>query len=395
MIGSPGDIVESTLVQDVSRPSKVADDSWIQPGRSGWSWFTQGIGTPSLQRDYIDFAARMDWEYVLIDARWDQWDDVETSITNLVDYAGNKGVRLLLWYNSAGNHSFQETETPRDKLLTKESRQAEFSKLAEWGVAGVKVDFFWSDKQDRIQQYLGILEDAGEYQLLVNFHGATLPRGWARTYPHLMTYEAVHGAETYEVDIAGIKVPMGPKPIDHVRNVFVRNVVGSMDYTPVVFEKAFEKTGVSYSHQLALSVLFESGIQHFADRADGAVQTGYAAVFERYPFVERFMADVPVVWDEIRFLWGSPDEGVVLARRHGNQWYVAGINGTDSVLTAELDLSFLSTELNEGILIQSGDTFQAFQQTDISLSNDEPLTLDILPRDGFTLQIMPLADSVE
>ena len=203
----------------------------------------------------------------------------ETEAQALVARANSAGVKLLLWYNSDGPHTISPAETPLNRMLDPVRRE-EMERIAGWGIAGIKVDFFNSDTQDRIQQYIGILEDAKDYELLVNFHGATVPRGWQRTYPHLMTIEGVNGAENNK--FAG--VGGAPRAIMNVQHVLLRNIVGSMDYTPVAFESSLAATGLSYAHSLALSVLFESGIQHFA-----GIQAGGASA--EYTFALDFSAE--------------------------------------------------------------------------------------------------------
>ncbi|MBW2212783.1 MAG: glycoside hydrolase family 97 catalytic domain-containing protein [Deltaproteobacteria bacterium] len=311
-IGDLSTIFESTLVDDLSQPSVVRDSSWIAPGRAAWSWFSQETGTPELQSEYIDFAGEYGWDYVLIDAKWDQWDNAEQAVRALVAQADAVGVRLLLWYNSGGEHTAFRGETPVDRMLEPAVRRPEMEKISAWGIAGIKVDFFSSDKQDRINQYIGILEDAKDYELLVNFHGATVPRGWQRTYPHLMTHEAINGAEYYKESVNSLG-DRAPTAMMNVHSALLRNVVGSMDYTPVVFETALTEKELPYAHSLALSVLFESGIQHFADQADSNTEVGYRAVFGAYPYVGDFMSTVPVAW----FMpWSRPSS----TRSHWISW---------------------------------------------------------------------------
>lgn len=336
IVGEPATVVASTLVDDLAQPSRLDDTSWIRPGRASWSWYTQDTGSPALQAEYTDFAIEMGWEYVMVDARWDAWPDPEASVRALTAQGAAAGVEPMLWYNSAGEHSAHDSETPLDRMLDEGVRRDEMTRIADWGVAGIKVDFFESDKQDRIQQYLAILEDAAAAQLLVNFHGATVPRGWQRTWPHLMTTEAVRGGELYRFAPAS-----PPTPDTHVHYVFGRNVVGSMDYTPVIFADALAATGQPYAHSLALAVLFESGLQHFADRADADPTVGYRAVFASFPFVRDFLADVPAVWDETRLLAGHPSSHAVLARRRGAKWYVAAVAGSDDTLDTSIPLDFL------------------------------------------------------
>jgi hypothetical protein len=370
-------VFESTLVDDLSRPVAGVfggDTGWVQPGRSAWSWYSQETGDPDLQRRYIDFAASLGWEYVLVDARWDQWPNGDEDARAVVDYAAEAGVGVHLWYNSGGPHNVILTETPRDRMDTAAARRAELARIASWGVRGIKVDFFQSEKQEHIAQYLDILEDAARERLLVNFHGSTLPRGWQRTYPNLVTMEGVRGAEFY-------KFFDGPDGIDNVRLALTRNVIGSMDYTPVTFADALEKRGLSYAHQVALAVVFESGVQHFADQADGSPDQGFAAVFAAAPFVRDFFSAVPAVWDETLLLSGSPDSHVVVARRSGDDWYIAGINGLATPISIDVSLTDLRSSPSALRLIRSGAQLDQLVLDDLPAADG--LSLEMAGSDGF------------
>jgi hypothetical protein len=383
-IGDLATIFQSTLVDDLSAPSVVEDPSWIVPGRAAWSWFSQETGTPKLQSEYIAFAGEHGWEYVLIDAKWDQWDDAEQAVTDLVAEADAVGVKLLLWYNSGGPHTTSPGETPLNRML-EPVRRDEMEKISGWGIAGIKVDFFNSDKQDRINQYIGILEDAKDFELLVNFHGATVPRGWQRTYPHLMTIEAVNGAEFYKfAGVGGF-----PTAITNVHHALLRNIVGSMDYTPVVFESALSTADVPYAHSLALSVVFESGIQHFADRADSSTEEGYRAVFSDYPYVGEFLSTVPVAWDDTRLLSGDVDEHVILARRRGAIWYLAGIQASEQSKDYTIDLDFLEPGTYSHRWIVQGESADSFELADGTSEAGESVTAVIPARSGFVATFVP------
>ncbi len=382
MVGDLATVVESTLVDDLSRPSVAVDTSWVRPGRAAWSWFSQETGTPQLQSEYIDFAEEYGWDYVLIDANWDQWDNAEATVRALVAEGDAAGVRLFLWYNSGGEHAWNLSETPVDRMSDPSIRRAEMEKISGWGVAGIKVDFFSSDKQDRIAQYIGILEDASEYELLVNLHGATVPRGWQRTYRHLMAIEAVNGAEYYkdELNLLGDRAPSA---LTNLHHVLLRNVVGSMDYTPVTFEAALSVKELPYAHSLALAVLFESGIQHFADRADSDPSMGYRAVFGAYPYVGDFLSTVPVAWDDTQLIEGDLDDHVILARRRGTNWYVAGIHTAPAPVEYTFSLDFLATGTYELALIEQGGSADSFERTVQSVKAGDPVTITLSPNGGF------------
>ena len=262
--GKLADIVESTLVEDVSDPTNMTATDWIQSGSAAWVYWAYNHGTKDYQIccDYVDLAAEMGWEYVLFDWEWDAMSN-GGNLEDAARYALSKGVKPLIWYNSGGPHN-NVGSTPRDRFLTHESRVKELAWLKELGFVGVKIDFFESDKQNMMQYYLDILDDCADAQMMVNFHGCTLPRGWSRTYPHLMSMEAVYGAEQY--NNSGNMTEIGSRI--NCTLPFTRNVVGPMDYTPVAFTNSQHPHMTTYAHELALSVAFESGIQHWADRPE-------------------------------------------------------------------------------------------------------------------------------
>ncbi len=378
VLGGLATVTQSTLIEDLSFPMHAAfgsDPAWIRPGRSAWSWYSQETGDPALQREYVDFAAEMGWEHVLVDANWDEWPNAEEEVQALVLYAAARGVGIHLWYNSGGPNNLVP-EGPRDRMHEEATRQEEFRRIAGWGVKGVKVDFFQSDKQDRIQQYIHILEDAADRQLLVNFHGCTLPRGWQRTYPNLMTMEAVRGAENYKF--------FPPATARHnVHLVYTRNVVGSMDYTPVTFADALTKAGITYAHQVALAVVYESGIQHFADRADADPSLGFRKVFQDAPFVRTFFQQIPTTWEETLLLDGSPDSHAVLARREADVWYLGGINGQNRAIHLDIPLGFLGDGDCTLSLIRSGEAPDALELEVLDVAAGDRLSIELKPRDGF------------
>ena len=363
-----GDIVESNRVHDLAGPSEIADTTWIRPGKVSWSWWSDHASSRSetAMLPFIDYAAEMGWPYSLIDANWNTISD--TAMEDLVAYADGKGVKLLFWYNSGGRHN-AVTEAPRNIMDTREARRADMAKMQSLGVAGIKVDFFHSDKQDRIAQYLDILEDAAEFGLLVNFHGSTIPRGWQRTWPNLMTMESVRGSEAYTfksfpnyAELAVWQNTVIP---------FTRNVIGSMDYTPVNFSDEYTPHITTYAHEAALGVLFESGLQHLSDSVES-----YRAMSADYA---RYLRGLPVVWDEVRHLWGTPGEHVVLARRDGERWYVAGVNGTEAPLKVRVEVPEIAGQ--GGTLLYDGDEVMDFTSARIREPGGFEVTM--APRGGF------------
>lgn len=316
----------SQLVTELAEPNKLKDTDWIKPGRSTWSWWAYSDSPKDYDQlvPYVDFAAEMGWRYSLVDANWNRMEN--GNLTQLTDYAKTKGVDLLVWYNSGGPHNTVEEE-PRDLMHEREKRRAEFAKLQKLGIKGIKVDFFQSDKQAIIQQYIDLLEDAADYELVVNFHGCTLPKGWRRTYPNLLTMEAVKGGECYKFDGS---FPDGA-PAHLAILPFTRGVVGPTDYTPGGFSENTHPHETTYGFELALPLILESGIIHYTDTPEKTIGLPEYAV--------EWLRDLPATWDETRMLGGYPGEYVVMARRKGEDWFLAGINGQSKPQTVVLDIA--------------------------------------------------------
>lgn len=370
IIGSLGDVVESTLITDVSAPNKLLDTSWIHPGVVSWIYWAYNHGSNNYQiiKKYVDMAVTLKLPYVLIDAEWDEMQDGKT-IEEAVAYATTQGVKPLIWYNSSVGW-VDGAPGPKYRLNKPEDREREFAWCEKIGVAGVKIDFFSGDNQMNMDYCIDLLECAARHHLLVNFHGATIPRGWQRTYPNLLSTEAVYGAEWYN------NVPtFTAQAASHNATLpFTRNVIGPMDYTPCAFSDSQHPHITSKAHELALTVLFESGLQHLADKPESYLAQPQA--------VQDFFTELPSVWDETRFVAGYPGKGAVLARRFGHSWYVAGINGLDEAQTFSLDLSF----------IKSADKIQYFADAPdgswaITNIDSFPTQLTCQPRGGFVFVV--------
>ncbi len=360
-------LVESTLGTDLAAPAIAFDKSNIQPGHASWSWaLLKDDGTYiDTQKRFVDYAADMHWDYTLVDADWDRKIGVKR-MRELVAYAAAKKVGILVWYNSSG--AWNKTPySPKGALLTRAARVREFARLREMGVKGVKVDFFAGDGKSMIAYYVDMLQDAADAGLLVNFHGATLPRGWSRTFPNLMTVEAVKGFEFTTFD----QKDQDAMPPHAAMLPFSRNLFDPMDYTPLVFGDIPNIKRVTRNgFELAEAVLFLSGIQHFAERPEGM-----AGVPD---YVKRLLRDLPRSWDDVRFIDGYPGRHAVIARKSGGSWYVAGFNADNEARSVELDLSFI--EGRSGMLIADGDGERAFRQAPIRAGKT---SVSIKPRGGF------------
>ncbi|MFD1257295.1 glycoside hydrolase family 97 catalytic domain-containing protein [Mucilaginibacter terrae] len=345
-VGSLKTITESTLGTDVAKPAAKMDLTFVKPGQSSWSWVIMKDDSTkySVQKRFIDYAADMQWEYCLIDADWDTRIGYD-KIQELADYAKTKNIGLILWYNSAGSWNTTPYH-PRNQMLTRESRIKTFERLSKMGIKGVKVDFFGGDGQSMMQYYVDILKDALTYNILVNFHGATLPRGLQRTYPNLVTTEAIKGMEfaTFVQKNQDIQA-------EHCATIpFVRNVFDPMDFTPMVFGQIPKiKRKTTNAFQLALPVLFLSGVQHMAE-TDESMKTAP-------DYVKTFLRHLPGRWDEVRFIDGYPGKLVVMARKTGNRWIIAGINGENVDKDVKIDLTYFSKFIKRSMITDGSEEF--------------------------------------
>jgi alpha-glucosidase len=367
--GHPGPVVESNMTTHLARENCLEDTSWIHPGRASWSWWSkeQGGREYNVLKRYVDLAAEMGWEYSLVDAGWSEMTGGD--IVQLTGYADEKGIGLLLWYNSGGRGNTRD-EAMNSVMYAPEKRQAEFKRIHDMGIRGIKVDFFNSDKQCIIDQYIGILRDAAENRLLVTFHGCTLPRGWRRTYPNLMTMEAIMGQEAYRFN----NTYPESSPAHQVISVFTRNVVGPMDFTPVGISSRKFPHQTSTAFELAQAVVFESGITHICDTPESYLTLPGFAV--------DYLKEVPVTWDETRFVEGYPGDHVVLARRKGDTWYVGCLNGQKRPAGITFVLPFLESEsVMKTIMDTSGG--EGLEERELQVYPGKEMTIRVMPFGGF------------
>jgi len=379
VMGSLTDIVESTLIDDVSTPSVIAKTDWIKPGIASWNYWSSNHGTKDYKIvcQFADLAAEMNWPYTLLDWEWDAMEN-GGNLDDAIKYIYSKGVKPLIWYNSS---AFKwVTATPVDRMSTHENRVEEFTKLQKLGVKGVKIDFFLSEKQDLIKYYLDILDDAAKFEMMIYFHGCIVPRGWSRTYPHLMTFEGIRGAEWYNNGPEFTSVA----PEHNTIIPFTRNVVGPMDYTPVTFTNSQFPHITSYGHELALSVIFESGLQHMADRPEGYLQLPDAA--------KSFLKEVPNAWDNTKFLDGYPGKDIMIARQKGNAWYIGGINAETRIEKKKtLKFDFLAEGVKYKLtLISDGEHDKAFNTQYMVVDKTSSVEVKMLRRGGFVASLKPL-----
>lgn len=374
IIGRLNEIVESTLITDNSESRKFEDVSWIKPGVASWVYwaYNHGSNDYDIISRYVDLADELNLPYVLIDAEWDEMKNGKT-VEDAVNYAHSKGVKPLIWYNSSIGW-VDGAPGPKFRLNDSESLEREFAWCEKIGVSGVKIDFFSGDSNRNFKFMSELLDAAARHHLTVNFHGSPLPRGWQRTYPNFITAEAVYGEEWYN------NVPtFTDKAARHNATLpFTRNVIGSMDYTPCAFSDSQHPHITSNAHELALTALYESGIQHIADRPE--------SLLAQPSEVKDYLSSLPAAWDETVLLGGYPGEYVVMARRSGNKWWISGINGSDSDRNISIDYSRIPelTGKVKGRLFEDGMN-EAGNEWNISDIGGLPTLLTLKPRGGFVI----------
>ena len=330
-------IVETTVPFDVVKPLYQAKGEYTY-GRGSWSWIIGMDGSTNYKEQlrYIDFSAAMGYQSVLVDALWDKQIGRD-KIEELAKYGKNKGVALYLWYNSNGYWN-DAPQTPRSIMDNAIARRKEMKWMQSIGIRGIKVDFFGGDKQMTMQLYEDILSDANEYGLLVIFHGCTLPRGWERMYPNFASSEAVLASENLHFSQGSCD----NEAFNATLHPFIRNTVGSMDFGGSALNKYYNADNAprgsrrvtSDVYALATAVLFQSPVQHFALAPNNLTDAPSWAI--------DFMKEVPTTWDEVRFIDGYPGKYVILARRHGDKWYIAGVNAQKETLKLKVNLPMFS-----------------------------------------------------
>lgn len=369
-------IVETTVPWDVVHP-RYATDHPYRMGRGTWSWILWQDGSINYddQVRYIDLAAAMGYEYALIDNWWDNNIGRER-MARLVEYARGKGVDLFLWYSSSGYWNDIE-QGPVHRMDNSIVRKQEMRWLQSLGVKGIKVDFFGGDKQETMRLYEEILSDADDHGLMVIFHGCTLPRGWERMYPNYVGSEAVLASENlifnqHFCDREAFNATLHP---------FIRNAVGSMEFGGVFLNKRMNKGNdggnvrrTTDVFQLATAILFQNPIQNFALAPNNLTDAPQVCL--------DFMKQVPTTWDETRFVDGYPGRYIVLARRHGDTWYVAAANATAEPLKLKLSLPMLS---GKTVSCYTTDKKRQPQCKEQKVKADGEMTLTVGVQDGVVL----------
>lgn len=366
-------IVETTVPWDVVEPRYTTTHDY-KPGRGTWSWILWQDGSINYddQVRYVDLAAAMGYEYVLIDNWWDN-NIGRDRMEQFIKYARSKGVEVFLWYSSSGYWNDIE-QSPVNRMDNSIARKQEMRWLQSLGVKGIKVDFFGGDKQETLRLYEEILSDADDHGLMVIFHGCTLPRGWERMYPNYVGSEAVLASENlvfsqHFCDNEAFNATLHP---------FIRNAVGCMEFGGVFLNKRLNRSNdggtirrTTDIFQLATAVLFQNPIQNFALAPNNLTDAPQICL--------DFMKQVPTTWDETRFIDGYPGRYIVLARRHGNTWYIAAANATVEPLKLKLDLPMLA---GQEVSLYSDDKKMQPQLKLQKIKTDGSLQLTVQPQGG-------------
>ena len=362
-------IVETTAPWDNVEPLYETEHDY-KFGKGTWSWIVWQDNSINLddQKKYVDLASEMGFQYTLVDNWWDTKIGKE-GIEELVKYARSKNVEIFLWYSSSGN--WNDIEQGPINIMSNPIKRKEYMRwMNKIGVKGIKVDFFGGDKQVTMAHYEAILSDADDNGLMVIFHGCTLPRGWERMYPNYVGSEAVLASENMvfgqrACDMAAFNATLHP---------FIRNTVGCMEFGGTFLNRRLSKGNTSGTirkttdcAELATAVLFQNPIQNFAlapENLNPVEENGA-------PIVSLdFMREVPTTWDETQYIAGYPGKYVVLARRSGDKWYIAGINAEKEPIELTLNIPML----------QKGDVVELYSD---DKKSREPMKSDLkIKKDG-------------
>ncbi len=351
------DLVNTTLIENLNPPvsAELMHADWIKPGRSSWQWLSSGAPIETEQQKWIDWTHQLKFEYYLIDEGWEKWPDPWQAIASDVSYAKTKNVKIWVWVHSR-------------TVFEAQARKEYFRKAVEAGVVGIKIDFPPPGSRNVVNWYFDTAKDAADVHLMVDFHGAIKPSGMQRTWPNVITREAVRGHE-YQIT----RYHRVPQPDHDVILPFTRYVVGPGDYTPTVFTTS-ELMGNTWAHELAQAVVFTSPFLCFGGSPQSYLENPSRDV----------LTAISPVWDETRVLAGSePGKVVAEARRSGKQWFIAVINGGNAT-TLDIPLDFLgagswqSTQLRD-----AKDKPDAWDRQDGKATRSSHIRLDVAARGGF------------
>lgn len=370
VIGSPATVAETQIFENLCPPCQIADTSWIQPGVSSWTWFNgDPTDDPEVYKQYIDLAASMGWQYVLLDEGWQpraedyegrkSYAGISAWVPDVISYASAKGIGIVVW------STWWDLDTPQKR-----------ERLREWaslGIKGVKIDFFDNETQSMLQLFDEITRQTAELRLLTNYHGCNKPTGERRTWPHLITREAVYGNEHYRSGEG-----WGPTAEHNCSLPYTRNAVGPMDFTPAIYDYQ-EKYYTTSAHRGALPIIFESGIQCLADKP---------WVYEQSP-LSGLLSGLPAAWDRTALLDGKVGQSVVMLRQKADTYYIGSICNAQK--TVDLALDFLPEGSFDAVVYTDQPGGRAVQKHTWRVTRQDVLTLPQLESGGAAVKITPHA----
>ena len=378
-------LIENTMTFRLATKSVIEDPSWIKPGQVSWEWwndacpygpdvnFVSGYNLDTYKY-YIDFASKYGISYILMDEGWAQstrdpfTPNPNVDVHELIRYGKEKNVGIVLWLT----------------WLTVENHMDLFKTFAEWGVKGVKIDFMDRSDQWMVNYYERVAEEAARYKLFVDFHGSFKPAGLEYKYPNVLSYEGVRGMEQMG----------GCTPDNSIYYPFLRNAVGPMDYTPGamnnfqpnVYRADRPNSGSigTRAYQLALYVLFESGLQMLADNP---------TLYYRNADCTEFITQVPTTWDETIALAAEVGEVAVVAKRKGDKWFIGGMtNNKKEVREMDICLDFLNngksykmTSFKDGI--NAGRQAMDYRRDESSVKKNDVIKIKMVRNGGFAAVI--------
>lgn len=378
-------LIENTMTFRLATKSVIEDPSWIKPGQVSWEWwndacpygpdvnFVSGYNLETYKY-YIDFAAKYGISYIIMDEGWAQstrdpyTPNPDVDVHELIRYGKEKNVGIVLWLT----------------WLTVENHMDLFKTFAEWGVKGVKIDFMDRSDQWMVNYYERVAEEAAKHKLFVDFHGSFKPAGLEYKYPNVLSYEGVRGMEQMG----------GCFPDNSIYFPFMRNAVGPMDYTPGamnsfqpnVYRADRPNSGSigTRAYQMALFVIFESGLQMLADNP---------TLYYRNADCTEFITQVPTTWDETIALVAEAGEVAVVAKRKGDKWFIGGMtNNHKNVREMEISLDFLNsgksykmTSFTDGI--NAGRQAMDYRRNESSVRKNDKIKIKMVRNGGFAAVI--------
>ncbi len=365
------ELVNSDLITNVCpAPSKGSDFSWVKPGRCLWQWWSIGAPRYEDQKDWYDAAAKLKWEYYLIDDGWRYWKqpgkDQWKLLEEVIGYGKRVGVKSIVWVDS-------------EEFRAAKERRTYLEKVKEIGADGIKIDFIPDPTAEIMQWYMGTMQDCAELKLLLNFHGSVKPTGLQRTYPNDITREAVRGNEYHMTKYNRVM------SFDHdVCLPFTRLMTGPADVTPVMLNPMeLITTKFTWAHEFAQAIVYLSPVTHFCDQYKFYLESPLFDLFQK----------IPTVWDETKVLpCTEMGEVVAYSRRKGDVWWIGIMNGANE---REVTISFEFLDgTTSSTLVFDGEVSTSIDRKERVLSPNEKLKVHLIPGGGFVARLSGDGESV-